>query len=240
MLVICGIAAFVVRIAEDPLGSIYLSNNYPNSSRFPNQGSFLIDPETILESRNNGKRDVFTPYLDQVDGELPKDVFNGPISWTSDEHFMIAGALNHLVWNDDLNDWKLYEMDFLLDCQDNLNGFERSYMMYFKGFLTYDVRAFSIIPRYRYVEWREDSDHSHPLLGWKSIDLKRLRINALDALEIAEENGGKGFRLKSNNHCRIRVFMQPENFSGWVVRYSNANSIDFQLTIDPFTGAVIE
>ena len=107
-----------------------------------------------------------------------------------------------------------------LDCQDNPNGFERSSMMYFKGFLWYDVRDFSIIPRHKYVEWCEDSDHSHPLLGWKSIDLKHLRINALDALEIAEENGGKGFRLKSSNDCRIRVFLQPENFSGWVVWYS--------------------
>ena len=111
MLVICGIAAFVVRIAEDPLGSDYLMNNYPTS--FTNRGSFLIDPETILESLNNGKIDVFTPYLDQVDGELPEDVFDGSIRWTPGEHFMIADALNHSVWNDDLNDWKLYEMDFL-------------------------------------------------------------------------------------------------------------------------------
>lgn len=213
--------------------------DYPNSSMQTNRGSFLIDPETILESLNNGKTGAFNLNLEQVDGELPEVIFKGPINWNSSEHLLIADALNQLVWKDDLNDWQLYEMWFFLECQDNPSGFERSFMTYFKGSIAYDVRDFSIMPRYGYVEWSGGNGYPRPLLGWKKIDLKHLRIDALNALGIAEENGGKDTRLKLNNDCNIRLFLRPEIYTGWQILYSVGTSPEFKITIDPSSGKII-
>jgi hypothetical protein len=212
--------------------------DYPNASMQPEQGSFLIDPKTILESLENGETDVFTPNLGQVDGELPDVVFEGAINWKPSDFMMITEALNRKVWKDNLDDWQLYNMVFFMDCQDNPGGFERGFMTYFRGFLAYEVRDFSIMPRNTYVGWGGGADYPRPLFGWKSIDLDKLGVDAMDALVIAEGNGGKNYRLKSNNECRITLSLMPEMYKNWDVTYLIDNSPEFSVTIDPFTGEI--
>jgi len=216
---------------EDP----YASN--PTPSWLPNRGSFLIEPATIFDSLEKSKANVFTPNLNPVEPEV---TFTEPINWSSSEHFLVADALNQLVWKDDLDEWNLYDMGFFLVCQENPSGFERSYMAFFKGFINYDIRFYSIMPMQKYVEWRAGGGYPHPLFGWKKIDLGRLKINAESALKIAEESGGKDFRLIHNNDCNIQVLLKPEMIAGWKVIYSLGNSPEFEIEIDPFTGKIIK
>jgi hypothetical protein len=235
ILVICGIV--IKDFTYNPYG-------YPDAAWQPEQGSFFIDPKTILMSLENGETDVFTPNLGQVDGEVPDVVFEGAINWKPSEFMMITEALNRKVWKDNLDDWQLYDMVFFMDCQDNPGGFERGFMTYFKtisyasGEKVYTVRDFSIMPRNTYVEWGGGADYPRTLFGWKSIDLDKLRVDAMDALGIAEENGGKNYRLKSNNECRITLSLMPEMYKNWDVTYSIENSPEFSITIDPFTGEI--
>jgi len=212
----------------------YASN--PTPSWLPNRGSFLIEPDTIFDSLEKSKVNIFTPNLYQID----EVAFTEPINWSSSEHFLVADALNQLVWKDDLDEWNLYDMDFLLVCQENPSGFERSYMAYFKGSISYDIRHYSIMPMRKYVEWREGNGYPRPLFGWKKVDLGRLKINAESALRIAEESGGKDFRLIHNNDCNIRVSLMPERMIGWQVTYSLGNSPEFEISINPYTGKIID
>ena len=77
--------------------------------------------------------DVFSPYLEQAEGVSPNIVFEEPINWKPKNYLMIAEALNQNVWKDTLNDWEIYSMVFLTDCQENQSGFEQSHMIYFKA-----------------------------------------------------------------------------------------------------------
>lgn len=218
--------------------------NYPNPSWQPDGGIFLFDPGTVLMSLNIGKKDVFTPYLEQQDEELPDVVFEGTINWKQREYWMIIDALNQFVWKDTLNDWKLYDLNFLRDCKNNSSGFDSGSMTYFKiitndnGKKVYTVRDFFIDPKYRYVEWRGGAKYTRPIVGWRSIELGNLTFNAEDALGIAEENGGKDARLKFYNNCIIHISLRPEMYKGWDVTYSIENSPEFSVTIDPFTGEI--
>ena len=219
-------------------------DNYerPNFSLQPNIGHFIIDPKTVIESLDNGRADIFTPNLQ---GERSNTIlFEEPINWKQREYFMITKALNQSVWKDNLDDWELYEMVFFLDCQDNPSGFERSFMTYFKTIPSdskvYTVRDFSIYPRYLDVEWRGGKNYSRPLFGWKRIDLDNLKIKAEDALRIAEENGGKDIRLKFNNNCRIKLFLEPDIHPEWRIWYSVEGLSKLDLMIDPFTGKIIK
>jgi hypothetical protein len=242
---ICALTASILPLYA--LSLLFSEPNYntPNFSLQPERGSFLIDPETILESLENGETDVFTPNLRQVDGEKPTVLFTKPINWTQGAYLMIAGTVNQLVWKDTLNGWKLYEMSFDLKCQDNPSGFEDGFMTYFKTIPPtseikgYTVRDFSIDPKYKYVEWRGGANYARPIFGWKSIDLEKIRINAKDALVIAEENGGKNTRLRYKNDCLIQMFLVPERYAGWMIWYSFEGIIKYKLMIDPFSGRII-
>lgn len=225
----------------------YSDYDYPTSSLMTERGGFIINPETILESLKNGETDVFVPNMVRADGELPNVVYEKPIVWTQEEHLSIAEAVSQFNWKDTLRDWDLYEMGFILNCRENLNGFEQSYMTYFKeisdenGDKAYTVRSIAIVPKSTYVEWGGGAEFSIPLFGWKNIDQDRLRINAEKALTIAEENGGRNARLRFNNECRVRVFLEPQMYpDGWQIWYEVGGRSQLKITIDPFTGKIIK
>lgn len=223
---------------------VYFSYFYyePYSSGQPETGGFLIDPETIINSINNGDVNIFSPILETA--ELRELVFDKPIHWRTEDFTMVSEALNQKVWKDTLNDWNLYEMSFSVGCQDNMVGFEGGYLSYFKAVppeKSYMFREFSITLRYGYVEWKGGRKISRPLFGWKSVDQDNLAISAIDALEIAEENGGKDIRLKFNNECAIKLSFSPEKNDGWYVRYTDVDNLPiFRIVIDPFTGKTIK
>ena len=156
---------------------------------------------------------------------------------------MVLDAVNQKVWKDTLNDWNLYQMSFGLHCQDNPVGFEGGYLSYFKpsSFVSYTFREFSITLRYGYVEWKGGRESSRPPFGWKSVDQDNIAINAMDALGIAEENGGKDIRRNFDNNCSIRLSLSPEkNTDGWYIEYSVENIPEFWIAINPYTGEIVE
>jgi len=69
--------------------------------------------------------------------------------------------------------------------------------------------------------------------------LSRLKITADDALKIADDNGGKSFRLASANQCQISMILAPDSDTGWDIGFDDNHGRNFNIHIDPYTGKVI-
>jgi len=227
----------------DPYG-IY-DRSYPRGSTldYRDYGFFRINPETILTSLNKGETEVFLPE----ERNIEDDVWGGPAllklptPWVQSDFFLVAEELNQFVWNDTLDNWALYEMWFEGNCEDGPKGFKGGGFTYFRtafseGRIRYVTRLLAMEPEYLNVTWGGGALFRHPPLGWKSINLSKIKITAEEAVKIAEENGGREARLKVENKCEISASMLPRNWYGWWVSFG----YDFELYIDPYTGEIIK
>ena len=200
-------------------------------------GYYKIDPDNILTSLDFGGAKAFVPEATSPENPIYEEFF----SWNQSDYTKIVTALHEYVWNEGLDDWKLYYMYFDTPCHDNLIGFELGKYYYFKttfqyGRISYAGRGFLITPQYGDVEWGSGPNYPHPIQGWKSVDLNKVKITAEEALKIAEQNGGKETRLSVKNECKITAKLS--GYSGWkmfIYRYDTGSSI-FSIEIDPSTG----
>jgi len=215
---------------------------YPTTiSAFSNTGDFMIDPETILESLDHGETNVFMPAIATPEVYSPPDR-HLIYSWSQSDYWKIANALHQHIWKEALEDWKLYRMFFYTDCADELNGFAIGDFVVFKAVIDqwkvrYAAHEIVIHPLVNSVSWGGNGNFPRPLLGWKSIDLGRLKVTADDALRIAEENGGRTVRWGVGNECRIDILLRSDVDNGWSVDYSNNSGLPiFEMHIDPYTG----
>ncbi len=213
-------------------------------SYYENTGLFMINPETILTSLENGNTDAFQPDIRTWD-----DVYSEPIlydqliSWSQSDNLKIVHALDDFIWKDSLDEWNFYAMYFNVDCQDNFIGFPGGGFVYLKvnfekGKIVDTWREVYIDPEYGFVAWGDEEKYPHPFLGRNSIDLSQVKITAEDAIRIAEENGGKEARLGLQNRCSIHLYLRPQSYDGWVVDYGYSSG--FKILIDPYTGKVIQ
>jgi hypothetical protein len=151
-------------------------------------------------------------------------------------------ALNKYVWNDTLDDWKVYTLQFDTECDENPTGFEFAHFYYYKtifihGQAIYAGRGFEVNPKYGYVEWGSGPNYPHPILGWKSVKRNKIEITAEQALKLAEESGGRLARLSVQNKCSIGVNIFGD--TGWQI-YINDDGVGwlYHAEINPFTGAI--
>lgn len=214
------------------------------SSHYRDAGLYGINPETILTSLEKGDADVFLPDPRSIDDRYDGPIlYTEPVKWSQSDNLKIVHTLNNFVWKDKFDDWNLFFMAFNVDCQDDLNGLPGGAFQYFKtvfnkGKITYTWREIEIVPEFSFVAWGGDTESAHPLLGWESIDLNKLKIAAEDAIRIAEENGGRDARLKLQNQCSIHLYLMPERYKGWRISYGYSSG--FEIEIDPYTGEVIK
>lgn len=214
------------------------------SSYFRNTGLYRISPGTILTSLEKGDVDVFLNDSRSVDNRYDGPIlYSESITWSQSDNFKIVRALNHFVWKDQFDNWNLFAMTFNVNCQDNINGLPGGNFKYFKtvfdkGKIVYTWREIEIVPEYSFVAWGGDAEFAHPLLGWKSIDLDKLKITAEEAIRIAENNGGREARSNVQNRCDIHLLFMPERYKGWLVNYGYSSG--FEIEINPDTGEIIE
>lgn len=224
----------------DPFMEQVLKN--PNTiSNFRYTGDYKINPETIVASLGRGEKDVFMPQLAPSDAYT--SVSEGSIPWQQSDYFKIANALHQFVWKETTDNWHLYRMKFTTSCKDNLIGFGIGDFVYYKpiftqqGHLRYTAREMIIHPLDSNVTWGGGTNFPHPLFGWKSVNLSKLKVVAEDALKIAEENGGKASRLSVQDECTI--YLNLSGYSGWSVAYHGAGDrLIFMIQIDPYTGNI--
>lgn len=208
---------------------------YPSSLRsdFENIVYYEIIPDTIHYDLENGKPDVFKKTVVEPDTILK------PTFWRQEDFIQIASTFHEFAWDEDSNKWLINAMSFGRVCSDNPVGFESGDVSYYKQINqnSYKVHQIYILP-----EWGEitsgESNFRRPLFGWTAIYLNKFKVNADDALQIAEEQGAEKFRTSIYNDCSIVVAINPnpEN-NGWLVGYfSNNGASNFIIYINPYTG----
>lgn len=214
---------------------------------------YRIDPETILSSINQSKDNTFTPISSDSETNALSPL-DKTYSWTEYDFYKIANALHQFVWNESLENWKLYSAHYRrFQCQDNLRGFEAANFVFFQhDDKSYFVHTVWINPFQQEVgAGLTNYDYTGK---WKSIDLDQIEIkSASNALDIAEINGGSEARSSSTNGCSVDILLAPYAFEynflirpfshrdwGWNVGYTADNfEVIFEIVIDPFTGKYI-
>jgi hypothetical protein len=210
---------------------------YPISSR---QGSYKINPDTILESLSQGEKDVFTQQIGTP--EASNITTAKLVQWTQADYFMIAQTLHKFVWGENWQDWKVTELFFRMDCQQAGKGPQIFYIKLYKIAYLRDkdlrlIHDIGIRPLENSVEWYEKK--MHPIREvWKSIDISQINVPVETALQIAEEKGGYNARSKIENQCVIYIQMFANAMDeGWKISYSaDDKSNDFDVFVDPVTG----
>lgn len=201
-------------------------------------GVYKINPETILASIDREDANVFTelaatPTADQR-------LSAGSFLWSQTDFLKISDALFQFVWEEGLAEWKLYQMDFIRDCQDDPLGFDSGTIAYYKeGDESYTMRDVQIVPLSSLVTWGETWSYPRSV-RLKGIDLERAVVSADDVLSLAENNKGREARLAVRNECRILLSLVPDGeYDGWAIVYvdNNASHI-FRMKVDPYTGKI--
>jgi len=212
-------------------------------SVYPDSGYYEINPETILANLDQGKTDVFVPFLGDPNQDRP---YYDSIAWTQLDYLKIANALSLETWHEPLNleSWQVIDMDLIGSCDDNAQGFHTFTITYYKSLgITnwerhYTTRLIEINSWQGLVRWGKDAVFSAPLLlGWEGVSLNQFKITADDALQIAETNGGSDVRLKVDNACRfvlrVNQLSPLPHRVNWLVDYDRA---DFDMHINPYNG----
>jgi hypothetical protein len=198
--------------------------------------NFTINPMTILEEINQGETNVFV--LMSITPEAYEKLHSNPLPWEQSDYLRIADALHRYTWGETLDDWKLYNMQFYGDCGHEPVGFDLFKVTYFKdvGSMQYTAHEIDIFPLYGGASTGGGTDFPKPLFGWKSINLDNFQITADDALQIAEENGGKAARLSVANECSIYVWLANAKQLWSVIYSTRESSFVFEMDINPYTG----
>jgi hypothetical protein len=225
---------------------IFVSDMYPIPN--PNvlmdypenrSGYYQFNPQTILASLDQGKTDAFTSLL--VGDPNDVNVEYDRITWNQADFLHVANALSQQIWNEplDLDGWDIYFLLASKDCNDSFDGFDDFKITYYKtikiGWETvYTARHIELTPWKGVATWAGDGDFSTPFIfGWTNIKLMKFKTTAEQAVQIADENGGKIARLNNDNKCRVYVNIIKNN---WDVYYNTP--ITLNVFINPFTGKV--
>lgn len=186
--------------------------------------SSMIDPATILSSINHGDQNVFN-----FESGFPPDdpPFVTSVEWRQEDFLNLATSIFHVAWNESINDWTLYRMDYSTRC-DDLYGFSDGGVYFYQETSDrkkYSGRGIRMELEYGYVTWGGDTYRRRPFFGWKVINLKEMTVTAEEALHRAEARGGLEFRRSIENKCDIYIQLWPEVYGryDWRVHYWDDN-----------------
>ena len=238
-ILLLGLALILISVYINNMNSERSVRNPGYLSSYPNTGYYKIDPESILASLAEGNTNVFTPLIQEPD--LVTQISNLPISWSEGDFLMIANALSQLIWKGPINteNWSVDSIFFRTICNGSLTGFDTAEITFFKpvdvnGKKYYTTRYINIDPYFGLVRWGSEALYHRPILfKWKSFDLVHSTINAENALQIADEHGGKDIRMQIDNKCSIYVSLSKDK-SRWRIDYTYSS---FIVLVDPFNGS---
>ncbi len=208
---------------------------------------YMIEPTSLLDSLKHGEK-AFTP-VSQRPELLPADQ-KVTVNWHQADYFYIANAAYEGVLGKTLQGWQLGSMSFALGCAKLQNGFQNGRFRFFSVVEDNDQesrleRFIDIDPRNNFVHVSE-TKYSPKLVDLSPIPLNENILSAEEALQKAEEAGGKETRLSVTNDCSISLQL-TRDFSlwnkkwWWWVNYSGRDDKDrpisiFTVELNPQTG----
>lgn len=206
---------------------------------YPDVHRYTFDPNTILAKLNQGNdsRELFQPLPEGSDNSVRS---TDSLGWQPSDYIRVANALNLVAKQDDLGEWSIYKLLFTGYCDTNPVGFEDADITYFKtNGENYYTRRVGIYLWGKEADWAGGAVSPRPYFGWKNVDLKKFKISADDAFQIAEANGGKAIRQAVNNLCHFNMVISPNgDFGNWQVQYYGgpSDATLFMININPDDG----
>lgn len=201
-------------------------------------GTYKIDANIILKSTNHNQV-FFPPDAITLNHLITKD----KLKWKQAEYLKVTSAFFEFVWKESLDeDWSINRMIFNTSCKENPADFESATFIFYQQIfqqreLRYKARAIEILPLDGKISWGGDNIFYRPVFGANVIDLDKLKISADEALDIAEENGGKAMRQSAQNDCNLYLVLGRD----WLVVYDRNDGLStLKIDIDPYTGRVID
>lgn len=209
---------------------------------------YTLDPLNFATAQTNeNTKDLFTshaPFKDQSDMlDLPLEK---SVQWNQDDYIHVAQAFNEHLGNDSLDNWKIKMISLNTDCSDIGKGFNQAFLRFFKiselnNQQVRTVLTLDILPWHK-IARRYQAVYAPVLENWEVVDLRKIKINASQAAEIAEKNGGSKARANVGDNCFVDMYVlsSGSGYLGWTVNYflqnSNLKSI-FRILIDPQDGS---
>lgn len=202
---------------------------------------FEIDPETILDRLSQGQNGIFKSLPKLPDGTPLKS--DKQVLWSQNNYLKIAKVYHDYVWKESIEQWGMENIGFRMLCADVGFGPQEGIFRFIKtvntkkqGKILY-FSTVSIEPWRKSIGvWKEEFD---PMIQQRKMyNLLDYKINAEEALQIAENNGGSQARLSVDDKCQINLILSPgSRYNGWQVGYQTLNRGRlFDIDIDPITG----
>jgi hypothetical protein len=195
---------------------------------------YQIDPSSILADLKIGRSDVFHSLGKEPDKFKP--IYpSGTLAWSQEDYMSIAKAhLLYLTGESFEGSWKVYSSGSfgISQCRDEMRGFDYGRIilykknpdgsfpvtsMYIKSLNGWVESAYLVYDRRMFDE------------GFSEAEAMNGKLTADEALQIAEDKGGKAMRQKlSSVGCDVWVNFYGDKF--WHVDYSwNTDNLDFAL-----------
>lgn len=165
--------------------------------------------------------------------------------WGEDEFYLVAQAIHHKEWGENLDDWHPRAQLQFYDCTGIEDGPYAVYFTFYKNengarFVSYiRLDPHVNILRTRHIVY------APRISEWKVMDIDNI-LSAADALKNAEEAGGEALRRRLNNVCNIQIdYLRPESntrpYPIWDVSYYPASddlSAIVRYDVNALTGEV--
>jgi len=217
------------------VGSILINASSSEVVKWRDGGVYAINSQTLLQDIHQGQKNIFE-FLPDEELMLSPDPGLPPVQWTSKDYLLIADKFNKFVSNEPLIDWKFDAMFYSMKCEDFEYGFQEVGFDIVKYLApnTRIERSIKVYPFEDHIAWRETAyeNASH----YETFVLSQINISPEKAIEIAENQGGKAFRVSENNNCRIGIRIIAGIRDGnWQVTY-DAGETEYVIDIDKETG----
>jgi hypothetical protein len=176
---------------------------------------YTIEPTSLMDSLKNGEM-AFTP-VSQRPEFVPFDQ-SVTVDWDQVDYFYIANALYVGILGKTLQGWQLGSMGFALGCSQIQSGFQNGRFGFFSVVKDNNQesrleRDINIDPSDNFVNVSE-TKYSPKLVELSPIPLNENILSAEEALQRAENAGGKETRLSVTNDCTISLQL-TQDFSLW-------------------------
>ncbi len=199
---------------------------------------YQIDPQTLLTALVEEDPNAFV-LLTATPPVYPNFAIE-PVKWTVADYFYIADAFFHSATDQSLRDFRLQRMSFPSSCSKIDYGFQGGNFSFFKSVPADTGNSRLVVDMYinpnENLAILGEVVYTPELSEWEAIDLQNIRINAWEAFQIAEQNGGENYRETVNNECSVlaNYDTQGKHEEWWVTYFAEGSS--FELNIDSQTG----
>ena len=208
-------------------------------------GLVLFEPEQILSDIRSGNVPLFESVYKTPEYIFP-DENTKSYYYSEDDYFAILKSFFEYHWEESIDDWQIAIIRITIDdCAAKLNGPVSYEFVLQKPLETgrNSVTLYRQIAFYNwseYIYWHEYTEEGAPFKG--GLSWEEAHGSGMNALYIAEQNGGIDARNDPQNHCEeIYMSLVLGIKSDWKINYSDEQSdVFYSVSIDAISGKIID